>query len=671
MGGMSGQTDGETKIVRDFPHDIRIEPDLRIPMSDGRTLSARLWVPVSADETPVPAVVEYDPYRHRDASYPRDALIQPWFAGHGFASIRLQPAGAGDSTGPPMDEYVRQEQDDCVEALAWIASRRWCSGRTGLFGLSWGANAALQVAARRPPSLKAIIPVHATDNRFTDDIHYKNGCLLTAGLAWAATSRLYAQRPPDPVSFGEGWRREWLDRLAAAPDVLHTWLSHQALDDYWRHGTVAENYDSIEAATLIVTGWADDYRNAALRLAAGLTCPHELLAGPWGHEYPHLAGMKPRAGFLQIATRWWGRWLRDDADSPDAGETAHLYLEDPAPAATRGRARDGCWKTLPVSALTKVPEKSLRLPGPAEPVTVCSPLCAALAADQWLTQGRGDDAAVDPRDLETGAAVFEFPPLETPLDVCGQPSLTITLASDSPAGHLVVRLSSMLTDDDIQPLTMGLLNLRFRDGYDTLKDMPAGASVSVAVPLDALAHRLPAGARLRLSIATQAWPLVWPEATAATVTLHPETGVLSLPCLPPGLAADAPDPPDAAIPPPAGLTWIRPVSQSLDIVQDEGSDRAARSQTRDHGAFRVEETGMETSMTETQTFTSMGNDPLSARAVFSNTVRFARNGWSVKLESEVVVTADADAFRLRSFIRAFEADRPVHADTTDITVKRV
>ncbi|MEQ9490011.1 MAG: CocE/NonD family hydrolase [Alphaproteobacteria bacterium] len=668
---MSGSTDGDTEIVRDFPHDIRIEPDLRIPMSDGRILSARLWLPVSADETPVPAVIEYDPYRHRDASYPRDALIHPWFAGHGFASIRLQPAGAGDSTGAPMDEYVRQEQDDCIEALAWIANRRWCSGKTGLYGLSWGANAALQVAARRPPSLKAIIPVHGTDNRFTDDIHYKNGCLLTAGLAWGATFRLYAQRPPDPESFGAGWRAEWLDRLDAAPDVLQTWLSHQTLDEYWRHGSVSENYGAIEAATLIVAGWADDYRNAALRLAAGLTCPHDLLAGPWGHEYPHLAGTKPRAGFLQIATDWWNRWLRDDAPATDADGMARLYLEDPAPAATRGKARDGCWKSLPISGLSALPEKRLYLSGAAEPVTVCTPLCAAIAADQWLTQGRGNGNVIDPRDLETGAAVFDLPVLEAPLEVFGQPSLTVTLTSDCPAGHLIVRLSSVLPDNDIQPLTMGLLNLRFRGGFDAPLDMPVDEPISVTVPLDALAHRLPAGGRLRLSISTRAWPLVWPEAVPATVTLLPSAGVLSLPYLPAGLAADAPDPPDASIPPPAGLTWIRPDSLSLDIVQDDGGDRAARTQTRDHGAFRIEETGMETSMTETQTFTSTENDALSAQAVFANTIRFARNGWSAKIESEVVVSADAGAFRVRSFVRAFEADRPVHADTAEIAVKRV
>lgn len=165
----------ETRIG-DLPHDIRIEADLRIPLSDGRRLSARLWIPIDADINPVPALVEYAPFRHRDFTYPRDAIIHPWFAGHGYASIRLEPAGSQDSDGPPMDEYVAREQEDCVEALAWIAAQDWCAGTTGMFGMSWGAFSALQVAALRPPSLKAIIPVHGTDDRYNDDIHYKGGC---------------------------------------------------------------------------------------------------------------------------------------------------------------------------------------------------------------------------------------------------------------------------------------------------------------------------------------------------------------------------------------------------------------------------------------------------------------------------------------------------------------
>ncbi len=149
-----------------FPHKVRIQPDIKIPLSDGSWLHVLAWIPECATENPVPALVEYAPFRHRDFTAPRDALIHPWFAGYGYASLRVELRGSGDSAGMPQDEYVLQEQDDALEALEWISTQEWCDGSTGMFGMSWGAFSALQVAARQPASLKAIIPVHGTDDRF-------------------------------------------------------------------------------------------------------------------------------------------------------------------------------------------------------------------------------------------------------------------------------------------------------------------------------------------------------------------------------------------------------------------------------------------------------------------------------------------------------------------------
>ena len=153
----------------------------------------------------------------------------------------------------PQDEYVLQEQDDALEALEWIASQDWCSGNTGMFGMSWGAFSALQVAARKPPSLKAIIPVHGTDDRFADDIHYKGGCLLGAGLSWGSLYTLYMMRPPDPEISGETWREIWLTRFDECPLLLPEWMSHQSDDDYWRQGSisVADNNKPVLPAPVV------------------------------------------------------------------------------------------------------------------------------------------------------------------------------------------------------------------------------------------------------------------------------------------------------------------------------------------------------------------------------------------------------------------------------------
>ncbi len=230
------------KTVKKFPHKIKEVENFWIPLSDGVKLAARMWIPVDAEKKPVPAVLEYIPYRKRDGTIVRDALTHPYLAGHGYAAIRVDMRGNGDSDGVMLDEYAKQEQDDALEVIAWIARQKWSTGKVGMFGISWGGFNALQVAARKPPALKAIVTLCSTDDRYEDDIHYKGGCLLNENLGWAATMLAYSSRPPDPKIVGTKWRKMWLERLKAEPFLLIPWLQHPHRDAYWKHGSVCENF---------------------------------------------------------------------------------------------------------------------------------------------------------------------------------------------------------------------------------------------------------------------------------------------------------------------------------------------------------------------------------------------------------------------------------------------
>ena len=143
----------EPAIRHDFPRKVREIPTLWIPMSDGARLAARVWLPEDAEDDPVPAILESIPYRRRDGTVLGDVLSHPWWAGHGYACVRLDIRGSGDSDGVLMDEYTAQEQADICEAIAWLAEQPWCSGTVGMIGISWGGYACLQVAALRPPAL--------------------------------------------------------------------------------------------------------------------------------------------------------------------------------------------------------------------------------------------------------------------------------------------------------------------------------------------------------------------------------------------------------------------------------------------------------------------------------------------------------------------------------------
>lgn len=135
-------------IIRtDFPYATAHE-DVRIPMPDGVELYARIWRPVT--DEPVPALLEYLPYRLTDWTAPRDAQRHPWYAGHGYACVRVDVRGHGISGGRPGDEYDARELADGVAVVEWLAAQPWCTGAVGMFGISWGGFNSLQIAALAP-----------------------------------------------------------------------------------------------------------------------------------------------------------------------------------------------------------------------------------------------------------------------------------------------------------------------------------------------------------------------------------------------------------------------------------------------------------------------------------------------------------------------------------------
>ncbi|EWH02723.1 hypothetical protein Q427_07230 [Halomonas sp. BC04] len=111
------------KVVNEFPHSVECRDPVWIPMPDGVQLNARLWLPEEANENPVPAILEYIPYRLRDGSAKRDAMHHHYFAGHGYAALRVDLRGSGDSGGVLEDEYLEQELTDGESILRWIAAQ--------------------------------------------------------------------------------------------------------------------------------------------------------------------------------------------------------------------------------------------------------------------------------------------------------------------------------------------------------------------------------------------------------------------------------------------------------------------------------------------------------------------------------------------------------------------
>ncbi|MFO7857114.1 MAG: CocE/NonD family hydrolase, partial [Paracoccaceae bacterium] len=279
------------KTVDRFPEEIVEDENVWIPVTDGLHLAARIWRPKHG--RPVPAIVEYIPYRKRFGSAVRDEQTHPYLAGHGYACVRLEVRGSGESEGVLTDEYLPEELADGVAALHWIAERSWCDGNIGMMGISWGGFNALQIAALRPEPLKAIVTVASTDDRYADDIHHMGGTLLGDNLSWAGVMFSYNTMPPDPALVGERWREMWKERLRGSGLWLKDWLRHQRRDAYWRHGSVCEDYSAIQVPVFAVSGWNDGYTNGVFRIMENLEAPRKGLVGPWGHVYPHFGPPGP------------------------------------------------------------------------------------------------------------------------------------------------------------------------------------------------------------------------------------------------------------------------------------------------------------------------------------------------------------------------------------------
>jgi putative CocE/NonD family hydrolase len=179
-----------------------VDENVWIPMPDGVRLAAEIWLSVTSDDRPVPGILEYIPYRKRDLTSERDSLHHPYLAAHGYACVRVDLRGTGESGGVTADEYLEQEHIDAEEVVAWISTQPWCTGCTGMMGISWGGFNSLQVAARKPPSLGAIVISSFTNDRYSDDMHFMGGALLSDNIAEASTMFAYSTLPPDPALVG-------------------------------------------------------------------------------------------------------------------------------------------------------------------------------------------------------------------------------------------------------------------------------------------------------------------------------------------------------------------------------------------------------------------------------------------------------------------------------------
>jgi putative CocE/NonD family hydrolase len=640
-----------------------------IPMRDGVRLSARLWLPDGAETRPVPAILEYIPYRKDDATAPRDSALHGALASHGFACARVDLRGSGDSEGVLEGEYLPQELEDGAEVIAWLAAQPWCSGRVGMIGKSWGGFNGLQIAALQPPALTCVVSVCSTDDRYRDDVHYTGGCVFAqAALSWSTTMLAYTARPPDPAVVGERWRGLWDERLAAIEPFGHDWLRHQRRDAFWRLGSVCESPEAIRCPVYMVGGWADPYRGAVLRMLAAAPGRVRGLIGPWAHVYPHQGAPGPAIGFLELCRRLFDRHLRDEGPGLDDEPPLRAWMQEAVPPRPGYEERPGRWVAEPGWPPRDRAPLRLHLtraglepePGAEEELEHDGVLAHGTDGPTWLPWGAPADFASDQRAEDGRCLSFDSAPLEERLEILGEPSVELEVVPEAATGQLAARLCDVAPAGASTLVTFGVLNLCHHRGHAEPQALSPGGPIRARVGLTATAYAFPAGHRIRLALSSCYWPWAWPAPGGLRLRLRVGEAALELPVRP-RTATDGALPPlgPAEKPPPAGHVQLAPVRVERRRGFDTASGRIESvSELSYFGAFELPD-GLVYEESGQDGFSAVEGDPLSAEARSSWEIRIGRDEWQTRIVVASSMRADAEAFHLEDELEAFAGEERV------------
>jgi putative CocE/NonD family hydrolase len=659
--------------------NIKTIEHINIPMEDGTKLAAKIWMPENAEVHPVPAILEYIPYRKRDFKAVRDDQMHGYFAEQGYAGVRVDLRGSGDSEGILKDEYLQQELDDGIEIIKWLAAQLWCSGNVGMIGISWGGFNGLQIAALQPPELKAIITVASSDDRYADDVHYMGGALLTDNLSWASTMFAYNSCPPDPQVVGEKWRQMWLDRLEGSGLWIKKWLEHQLRDDFWKHASVCEDYAAIKCPVFAISGWTDGYTNTVFRLMKNLDVPRKGLVGPWGHQYPHQGGPGPVIDFFNECLRWWDQWLKGIDTGVKEEPMIRAWMQDSvSPILAKSPGRWIAEKEWPAPDIEPV-ELSLlfgeltfdRERQSGAELSIQSPLSVGLFAGKWCSYAESTDLPSDQREEDGGALVFETPPLDEELEILGSPRVEFELSSNKPIATVAVRISDVAPDGKATRVTYGLLNLTHRNSHESPKELEVNKKYRVNVDMNYVAQNFPAGHQLRLSVSTSYWPLAWPPPEPARLIIYADNSKLVLPKRKmkdsdEGLRSLGKPNITRKIP----TTLLVPAHREWEVKHNLATNEVMLHVTNNDPQYRLDNINwaMQKDVTEKYSYKSNNYDTLRGEVI--STRKFKRDDWEVSTTTRTILTSTRTHFWIRAMLDAYEGDTRMFSKTWDERVPR-
>ncbi len=635
-----------------------------VDMPDGVRLSARLWLPVTPDPAGTPAILEYIPYRKSDMVRVRDERNHSYLASRGYACVRVDMRGSGDSEGLKPDMYDRHELDDALCVIDWISKQSWCDGNVGMMGTSWGGTASLQAAARRPAALKAVIAVCSTSNRFSDDIHHMGGCLLTDTVEWGATLPGILASPPDPEVVGDGWRDMWMQRLEALTFPLEDWVRHEAFDEYWRWGSVSETPEAIECPVLAIGGWVDRYSNTVLKILEMSRRNCWGIVGPWGHHYPDVACPGPGIGFQQEALRWWNHWLKGHDNGIDREPKLRVWMQSFAPPRDTIEIRPGRWISEKAWSSKVVEPVKFYLSDHA--LVESKPSEISLAQVPWSLAvggaagdtgffGRVGGLPVDQASDDEGSLVFETEPLDAPMEILGAPVCSFECVRDKQNAGLVVRLNDVCPTGEVARVAFGVRNLALNEDGSVPDRSERDGKKIASIIMNNTAYRFEAGHRIRLAVSLSYWPMIWPSPEAVNLSLLTGESTITLPVRPLDSKDDSILFSEPSVPPGSPTTTVVSAPALSRMSELDPADNTADiGWKQDLVCVRHETIGLEFGYETQGSHTIDLNDPVTACSRFDHLMRFRRDGLQITVRSSAHLASSVEEYRMCGTVRVEE-----------------
>ena len=498
-------------------HGLQIEKT-SIPMKDGVRLAVTLYEPADLKHgARCPALLEYLPYRKDDDEAARDYGTHTYFARRGYVSARVDIRGFGASEGTPPDrEYSAQEQQDAEEVIAWLAHQPWSNGKVGMLGISWGGFNSIQMALRKPPALKAILAVAATEELFKEDVHYMDGIFHVDEFELTMDLDQGRSGAPD-FTLKESVIGPRMD----SPPWSLAYMKQQRDGAFWR--APLRPIETLQVPAFLIGGMQDGYRDSIPRMLEKVKAPLKAWIGPWNHGFPNGSDYGPLYEWRDQAVRWFDYWLKGRPTGVLEDPRVVIYQQHWHPPRAQSQDVPGEWRaeTWPPAGLTPMTWYL----GPDHRLTSDAPRAgdvdqlryvpsAGVEAGFWWGELLSDQRPVDAFSL-----TYDTPPLADEVAILGLPHVSLRVSAEAPLADWFVRLSDVAPDGQVTMVTGAGINGAQRESMSKPQDLLPGKIYPLSLDLHLASWVFPKGHRIRVALSNALWPMNWPTPYPMTTSL--------------------------------------------------------------------------------------------------------------------------------------------------------